>query len=500
MASGYEAIALVRLAIAKDFRNKRLVLKIASLKTTLSKTMCSLGASVFGLLPVTGLGTTNLLGMSLFSPRWEPVEGLELASVDLRPNWESAWIRDTIANDPAANAIVSGYVSGLTASGYLADEQGVWVASGIYPVAQHRGDTPGPAASLTKVATTLAALSAWDPDHRFNTLVGFRGELVDGIVNGDLVVEGGDDPLFVWEEAIALGNSLQQLGIRGVTGDLIIAGNFTMNFEPDPGKSGLMLKQALNEAEWDYEIEEAYQNFPPGLARPSIQIAGRVKQDPSSWRNQANGWIVQHSSLPLVAVLKAMNIYSNNAMAQQIADTLGGSAAVMNQVELAAGIAPGEIRLINGSGLGEENQMSPRAAVAMFRQIQDELRPSDYTVSDIFPIAGADGGTLQDRGLPNNAVVKTGSLAVVSALAGALPTRDKGIVWFSLINYGSGLDNLRNRQDRVLAALEQQWGRAEGVPPELQTSVRIGEAPYQFGDSRRNQQILQPQAMANADE
>lgn len=454
-----------------------------------------LGASFNGI----SLSGTGFLRLGLFGPKWEKVQGLDLAAVDLRPTWESAWIRDTIASDPAANAIVSGYLSGLSASGYLTDEQGVWVSSGIYPVAQHRGNVLSPAASLTKIATTLAALSTWGPNHRFNTLIGFRGELVDGVVNGDLIVEGGGDPLFVWEEAIALGNSLQQMGIRGVTGDLIVAGNFMMNFEPDPGKSGLLLKQALNEADWDYEAEEAYQNFPPGLPKPAIAIAGQVKRDANSWRNRADGWILQHSSLPLVAVLKAMNIYSNNVMAQQIADTLGGPSAVMSIVEASAGVSPNEIELVNGSGLGEENQMSPKAAVAMFRQIQDELRPSNYTISDIFPIAGADGGTVQGRSLPNNAVVKTGTLAVVSALAGALPTKEKGIVWFSLLNYGSGLDNLRDRQDRVLSALEQQWGRADSIPPELRTSVRIGEAPYQFGDSRRNQQILPQQAAASSE-
>lgn len=444
------------------------------------------------------LGT--LLGLGLFGgllsgAKWQPIEGLELASVDLRPTWDSAWIEDTITSDPAANAIVTGYLSGLSASGYLSDEQGVWVASGIYPVAQHQGNTLRPAASLTKIATTLAALSTWGPDHRFKTLVGFRGKLEGGVVDGDLVIEGGDDPLFVWEEAIALGATLQQMGIRRVTGDLIVAGNFTMNFDPDPGESGLMLKQAFNETEWDYEAEEAYQNFPPEMPRPSILIEGQVMRDSSSWKNKASGWLVQHNSLPLIAVLKAMNIYSNNVMAQQLADTLGGPSAVVSKAGTAAGIVPGELRLVNGSGLGEENQMSPRAAVEMFRQIQDELRSHNYTISDIFPIAGADGGTVQDRGLPNNAVVKTGTLAVVSALAGAMPTKEKGIVWFSLLNYGSGLDNLRSRQDEVLAALEKQWGRADDVPPELQTKVRIGEAPYQLGDSQRNQLIL-PEATA----
>ncbi len=457
------------------------------LNSALPKILFALGSGTLGLF---GVG----LGSGLFGSPWEPVHGLELASVDLRPNWESAWIRDTIASDPAANAIVSGYLSGLKASGYVGDEQGVWVSSGTYPVAQYQGSTLRPAASLTKIATTLASLSTWGPNHRFDTLVGFRGKLADGVINGDLIIEGGGDPLFVWEEAIALANALQQLGIRRVTGDLIIAGNFTMNFEPDPGQSGLMLKQVLNEAEWDEEVEDAYQKFPAGLPRPAIQIVGQVKRDSNSWQNKADGWLVHHRSLPLVAVLKAMNIYSNNAMAQQLADTLGGPSAVVSQVEKVADVVPGELKLVNGSGLGEENQMSPRAAVTMFRQIQSELRASNYTISDIFPIVGADGGTVQDRGLPKNAVVKTGTLAVVSALAGAFPTKDKGIVWFSLLNYGSGLDGLRSRQDSVLSALEQQWGQADSLPPELKTTVHIGTAPYQFGDSQRNQIMLSQSA------
>ena len=101
--------------------------------SALPKILFALGS---GTLSLFGMG----IGMGLFGPKWEKVQGLDLASVDLRPNWESAWIRDTIANDPAANAIVSGYLSGLTASGYLGDEQGVWVSSGIYPLAQNQGD------------------------------------------------------------------------------------------------------------------------------------------------------------------------------------------------------------------------------------------------------------------------------------------------------------------------------------------------------------------------
>lgn len=439
-----------------------------------------------------------LFGISWGMSTWQPAEALDLGSVDIRPSWESAWVRELIADDPAADAIVAGYLSGLSSSGYSADQQGVWVAAGAYPMAQHQGNIRRPAASLTKIATTLAALSTWGPQYQFETLVGWQGQIENGVITGNLVVEGGNDPLFVWEEAIALANTLQQMGIRQVTGDLIIAGNFTMNFETSPAQSGLLLKQAFNAANWDYAAQIAYQNMGPGTPQPTLQIGGQVKADASSWKSQVSGWLVRHDSMPLVGVLKAMNIYSNNAMAEQLANTLGGPTAVVQKAEAAAGVVPGELSLINGSGLGEENQMSPRAAVAMLQAVQAVLQSpagtaspaQTFTLSDIFPIVGADGGTVSDRTLPSNAVVKTGTLAVVSALAGALPTQEKGIVWFSLLNYGAELDDLRSRQDQIISAIEQQWGKATEIPPELQTTVRIGQAPYEFGDQRRNQPLL----------
>ncbi|MEL6160964.1 MAG: D-alanyl-D-alanine carboxypeptidase [Cyanobacteria bacterium J06554_11] len=419
-------------------------------------------------------------------------QALKLSAVDIRPQWESAWVREVIANDPAVKQIVSGYLSGLSSAGYALGEQGVWVSTGQYTVAQNQGNIPMPAASLTKVATTLSALSTWEAAHRFETWIGWEGQFENGVVIGDLVVEGGGDPLFVWEEAIALGNALSQLGVRRVTGNLIIAGDFTMNFEISTSQSGELLKQALNASQWDYAIESAHSRLAPGTPTPAIQIEGGIEVSPTSRRGRASGWLLRHDSLPLVAILKAMNIYSNNPMAEHMASIVGGPASIVQKAEEVAGVVPGELTLINGSGLGEENQMSPRAAVAMLQKIHDILRQQNLTISDIFPIAGRDGGTLVDRGLPNNAVVKTGSLAVVSALAGALPTQKKGLVWFSLINYGLGLDALRDRQDQILLAIEHQWGKATEIPPELQSSIVIGQPPYQFGDPQRNRAAQQP--------
>ena len=46
-------------------------------------------------------------------------------------------------------------------------------------------------------------------------------------IAGDLIVQGGGDPFFVTEDALALRQSLQELGLKRVTGKLIISGNFS---------------------------------------------------------------------------------------------------------------------------------------------------------------------------------------------------------------------------------------------------------------------------------
>ena len=81
------------------------------------------------------------------------------------------------------------------------------------------------------------------------------------MLEGDLVIKAGGDSLFVWEEAINLANRLQNMGIREVKGDLLIVGNWQMNYQEDKIKSGELFKQALNSNNWSYAIEKQYEGL-----------------------------------------------------------------------------------------------------------------------------------------------------------------------------------------------------------------------------------------------
>ena len=387
--------------------------------------------------------------------------------------------------NPAGANTVQQYLNGLEALGGATANQGVWIQSGPMLVVDHQGRVPLPAASLTKVATSLAALKTWGPDHQFETLIGATGPVKNGVLQGDLIVVGNGDPFFVWEEAIALGNSLNQLGINRVMGNLVISGNFAMNYDFDPTQAGQLLKQGLDAQLWSSAAAAQYSSMSPGTPRPRVVISGSVQVATLPVPKQI--LLLRHQSLTLAQILKEMNVYSNNEMAQMLAQSLGGAQVVQQQAASAAGVPPSEIQLVNGSGLGVENRISPRAVCAMFMEIQRQLLPYHLSVADLFPVAGREHrGTLQARQVPSTTVVKTGTLRDVSALAGVMPTRDRGLVWFAIINRGSDVEGFRAKQDQLLQRLLQQWRVAPALPatliPQPLTSI-----PTQLGAAARNQ-------------
>ncbi|MFN6518778.1 MAG: D-alanyl-D-alanine carboxypeptidase [Nostoc sp. CreGUA01] len=391
--------------------------------------------------------------------------------------------------NPAGATTVETYLKELVTTKVveqnLAESQGIWMQSGPMLMANHQGTTPLPAASLTKIATSLVALKTWGPDHQFDTLVSVTGPMVNGVVQGDLVITAGGDPMFVWEEAIALGNTLNKMGIKQVKGNLVISGNFAMNFQRQPMLAGLLLKQTLNSATWGRPANYIHSIMPKGTPKPKVVITGAVKFQAQP--NPRQTLLVRHRSLPLKQLIKEMNVYSNNEMAEMLAESVGGAAVVQSTAAYLARVPQSEIQLINGSGLGTENRISPRAACSMLMAIQGEASAHQLNLADLFPTSGFDRrGTLHARHLPSATVIKTGTLRDVSALAGVMPTRDRGLVWFAIINRGTNVWSLRTGQDQLLQRVVQQLQVPPTVPTALTPHSAINSLP-ELGAASRNE-------------
>lgn len=420
---------------------------------------------------------------------WLTAAGIQPPSVSLTALQDTPWVVLPGTSDAMAQAIVQRYLQGLASKGMKQAAQGIWLQTGPLLLTSNQGNIPLPAASLTKVATSLVALHTWDLQHRFETLISTNGTIRQGVLQGDLIIQGGADPMMVWEEAFAIGQAIEQLGIKKITGNLVITGTFLMNFETDPNQAAELFKQALDAREWLEDAQYIYQTLPPNSPRPQIEIAGSIQVlPPAQALAKLPTPLLRHYSPPLVHILKVMNVDSNNEISETLASLAGGAAVVAEQAAQLSNAPRSEILLANGSGLGVENRISPRAVCAMFAAIQRYLQAQDLTIADIFPISGTDGGTLDYRQIPKAAVVKTGTLNEVSALAGVLPTRDRGLVWFTIINHGENIEELRQQQDIFLQTLLKQWGTVATAPMAIVPSLPNVPAAVTAGS--RNEVLL----------
>jgi len=145
----------------------------------------------------------------------------------------------------------------------------------------------------------------------------------------------------------------------------------------------------------------------------------------------------------LSEVVRDINKYSNNVMAQQLFLTLGATqrgagtlenarAVVRHWLDEHAGAASAQTVLDNGSGLSREARVSARLLAQVLLWAWSS--PSMPELMSSFPVAGIDG-TLK-RARPGRAHLKTGSLRDVAGVAGyVLGATGKRYVVVAIVNH-----------------------------------------------------------------
>ncbi len=83
-------------------------------------------------------------------------------------------------------------------------------------------DTPRSPASTIKTVTTFAALDMLGPTFTWHTRASVRGSLQGGVLDGDLILQGGGDPYIPLERWWSFAQSLRAKGLRSIRGDIII--------------------------------------------------------------------------------------------------------------------------------------------------------------------------------------------------------------------------------------------------------------------------------------
>jgi D-alanyl-D-alanine carboxypeptidase/D-alanyl-D-alanine-endopeptidase (penicillin-binding protein 4) len=102
-------------------------------------------------------------------------------------------------------------------------------------VASLNGDTPRSPASTIKLLTTFASLDLLGPAFAWHTRALVRGELSNGVLNGDLILQGGGDPYMTLERWWSFARMLRAKGLEAIHGDIVIDNTAFALPPEDPG-------------------------------------------------------------------------------------------------------------------------------------------------------------------------------------------------------------------------------------------------------------------------
>lgn len=363
-----------------------------------------------------------------------------------------------------------------------------------------KADVPVNPASIVKLATSLRALVTLGPDYRFDTRFGVlkTDREKGGTPAAALVVEGGADPDFHFENAILVARTLQDKGWGHVSGDLYVGPTFWIGWErgtvgrqPDPDlrrrQMGERLRQAWTPATWDADQARIWKEMAGRRGwdvtqKPAVRIDGRIRTDqPPPWR-----LVALHRSEPLLVALRRFNVFSNNDI-ERLDASIGTPATMGAFLEKRLGKKGGPSSFATSSGLNR-NRMSPRLVVAMLHDLRKWLSSQGKSPGDLLPVLGCGPSTLpmlfprlRASGDADGMAGKTGTLNLqdggVAALAGYLPS-GPGLVFFvAAPRSGGHLAQARKAEEDWVLRMLREHGPVEPLscPPPLPTSDERAE-------------------------
>lgn len=382
-------------------------------------------------------------------------------------------------------------------------------------------------ASLTKLLTTYAALDLLGPAWTWSTPVWLTGPIRNpgpqGVLEGDLVIQGSGDPKWVLERVWLMLRRIQQLGIREIRGDIVLdrsafappdrePGDFdgealrpynvgadalllnhkslALRFSPqvdaerasvapDPALEGVDVSRSVplsNGAcgDWQRQLDGRFDDpsrlhfggsLPAAcgervwqLAYPEpasyngrllramwAELGGRLQGTVRDGQAPGDAPTLNFESPPLAEVVRDINKFSNNTMAQQLFLTLGyvqrgeGSPAMARALMRdwmagRLGADAGQVVIDNGSGLSRETRVSANQLAELLTQawrspVMPELMAS-------LPINGLDGTLRRSRAPAGRAHLKTGSLRDVNGIAGYVDgEQGRRLILVAIVNH-----------------------------------------------------------------
>jgi D-alanyl-D-alanine carboxypeptidase/D-alanyl-D-alanine-endopeptidase (penicillin-binding protein 4) len=341
----------------------------------------------------------------------------------------------------------------------------------------HAGTRRTPA-SVEKLLTSSTALDRAGPAARFETTAATTGTIADGILTGDLYLEGHGDPSFDYRDLGRLARAVRDIGVSKITGQVYGDESYFDSRRGGPASGyatsywvGPLSGLALNQGRMA-PYGHGFQTDPPRfvakrfaakLEAVGVTVAGVPRKGvaPATAVPIATVW-----SPSLAGLVKHMNTSSDNYYAEILIKALGAAygaggttsrgAAVVRRFVRENGFSA---RVVDGSGLSRRNAVSPSAIGHLLVKALD--KPWFDAFYRSLPLAGV-SGTLKKRMRGTAAAgrcrAKTGTLIAVSALAGYCRSRSGHRIAFAILMNRVNIWSAHRAQDRIAATLAAYRG------------------------------------------
>jgi serine-type D-Ala-D-Ala carboxypeptidase/endopeptidase (penicillin-binding protein 4) len=346
------------------------------------------------------------------------------------------------------------------------------------PVIAHNADVPVIPASVHKLFVAAVALEVLGPDHVFTTSVS-APPVVDGAIDGDIVLIGGGDPLLVTDEYPTeddrypefnttsldlLADAVAAAGVTTIRGSVLGDGGryddeFVIpSWGPDIAyieagpydalvvNDGRVVGRSGRQRD---PSDAAAREFARLLGERGIRISGGVGVGTA---DPAQPILASLDSQPLGAVLAEMLTTSDNDTAEMLLKELGvadtgdgtvaGGLSVVDRTLRSWAVPMEGVRLVDASGLSSDNRVTCAALLAVLQRVEGG------PVATGLPVAGR-SGTLGDQfldtAMEGRLTAKTGTLGnppvdldppAVKALAGYFTTTTGSTIEYVMILNG----------------------------------------------------------------
>lgn len=223
----------------------------------------------------------------------------------------------------------------------------------------------------------------------------------------------------------------------GVGARLVISGSMRMG---DDGKTFYV--------NIDNPLKYAAEAFRAALAREGIEIKGSVRAGVAG--NDAL-LLLTHKSAPLSVILRELNRYSSNFVAEQITKTIAAETngepgahneaiTLLKKLLAELGVDTAGTVFTDGSGLSRKNRLTAKALTGLLAAMKKrfDIGPDFIASLGIMGVDGSVKERMENSPASARARAKTGTLAGVSSLAGYVAGNEGGLYAFAIMSNENG--------------------------------------------------------------